>query len=213
MTLKTKPLLAALAAVLAAAILAVAATGCGSDHSSTGTSSAASGNAADMAFVADMVPHHQGAIDMAEIAQKKAEHPQIKALATGIIAAQKSEIATMTTMKSDLGHMGEPTGHMGMSQADMGMDGDMPMLENAKPFDKAFIDMMIPHHQGAIRMAQQQLKNGKLPELQTMAKNIIKAQTAEIQQMRAWRKQWYGGSQGTGSTGSTMGGSTMMNGN
>jgi uncharacterized protein (DUF305 family) len=197
MKFKNRPLLAALAALLAAGILA--ATGCGSNDHSSGSS----GNAADLAFVTDMIPHHQGAIDMAEIAQKNAEHPQIKTLATGIIAAQKAEIATMQVMHSDLQHMGMDDGHMGMSDADMGMDGDMPMLKRAKPFDKAFIDMMIPHHQGAILMAKKQLSDGSQPALHNMAKDIIKAQSAEIAQMREWRKQWYGSSQGTSTGGSS----------
>lgn len=210
MTTKIKPLLAALAALLAAGILTVVASGCGDN---TTTSSSVSGNAADAAFVNDMVPHHQGAIDMAEIAQTKGQHPQIKALATGIIAAQKSEIAIMKKLQNDLHSVGGHSAHMGMSQSEMGMDGDMPMLENASQFDKAFIDMMIPHHQGAIRMAEQQLKNGKLPELQTMAKNIIQAQNAEIAQTRQWRKQWYANSRDAGSAGSPMqSGASMMNG-
>lgn len=206
MTTKIKPLLAALAALLAAGILTVVASGCGDN---TTTSSSVSGNAADAAFVNDMVPHHQGAIDMAEIAQTKGQHPQIKALATGIIAAQKSEIAIMKKLQNDLHSVGGHSAHMGMSQSEMGMDGDMPMLENASQFDKAFIDMMIPHHQGAIRMARQQLPDGKLPALQTMARNIIKAQTAEIEQMRTWRKQWYGGSSTSDNGGSMMSGAPM----
>jgi uncharacterized protein (DUF305 family) len=74
----------------------------------------------------------------------------------------------------------------------MGMDMDMTALEDAKPFDKAFIDAMIPHHQGAIAMAEELLKNGEQPALRDMAGSIISAQTKEIAQMRAWRKAWYG---------------------
>ena len=208
MKFKNRPLLAAPAALLAAGILAVAATGCGGND----TSSASGGNASDLAFVADMIPHHQGAIDMAEIALKRAEHPQIRTLASGIIAAQKAEIATMQAMQSDLEHMGMHDGHMGMSQAEMGMDGDMPMLESAKPFDKAFIDMMIPHHQGAIRMARTQLSAGRMPALHNMASGIVKAQSAEIARMREWRKQWYGDSQGSATGGAAGMGSMGMSG-
>jgi uncharacterized protein (DUF305 family) len=47
---------------------------------------------------------------------------------------------------------------MGMSDAEMGMDMDPAMLEDAEPFDRAFIDMMVPHHKGAVAMAKQLLK-------------------------------------------------------
>ncbi len=209
MNIKNKPL-AVLTAVLAAGLLAVIVAGCGSDQN-TSSSSSGAGNKTDAAFVADMVPHHQGAIDMAEVAEKKAEHPQIRELAKNIISAQKSEIAVMDRIGTDLHHMGVASGHMGMSDKDMGMDGDMPMLDSAKPFDRGFIDLMIPHHEGAIRMARRQLADGQQPALRNMAKDIIRAQTQEIMEMRAWRKQWYGSAK-SGSSGSAVHGESMMNG-
>jgi uncharacterized protein (DUF305 family) len=72
------------------------------------------------------------------------------------------------------------------------MDMDPAELEKAKPFDRAFIDAMVPHHQGAVAMAKQLLKSGEQPALRTMANDIIDAQTKEIAQMREWRKAWYG---------------------
>lgn len=203
-----------LAALLAAGALAVLAAGCGSDHSS----SSSSADTTDSAFVTDMIPHHQGAIDMALIAQTKAEHPEIRKMADDIISAQKSEIADMKNMRLEMNHMnnmdhGDDMGHgdhMGMSQAEMGMSGDMSMLRNSKQFDKTFIDQMIPHHQGAIRMARRELADGKDGDVKKLATAIIKAQTAEIAQMRAWRTQWYGSN--SAKTTTTAPGS-MMNGN
>jgi uncharacterized protein (DUF305 family) len=209
MHIKTKPL-AALTIVLAAALFAVVVTGCGGDNDSSTTSGA--GNKTDAAFVADMVPHHEGAIAMAKQAEKKGEHAEIREFAENIISAQQSEISALDRIGTDLHHMGLAGSHMGMSDKDMGMDGDISMLDSAKPFDRAFIDMMIPHHQGAIRMARQQLADGQQPTLRTIAKDIVAAQTREIAQMRAWRKQWYGSSK-TGTSGSTMHhGDSMMEG-
>ena len=68
----------------------------------------------------------------------------------------------------------------------------MTGLEDAKPFDKAFIDAMIPHHRGAIAMANELLDESEQPALQQMARDIIDAQTKEIAQMREWRTNWYG---------------------
>lgn len=199
-----------LAALLAAGALAVLAAGCGSDHSS----SSSSADTTDSAFVTDMIPHHQGAIDMAVVAQTKAQHPQIRMMADNIISAQKGEIADMKTMRLEMDHMGNMDNmsgdHMDMSQSDMGMAGDMSMLKNSKQFDKTFIDQMIPHHQGAIRMARKELADGKDGDVKKLATAIIKAQTAEIAQMRAWRTQWYGSNSAKTTT---TGSGSMMNGN
>ena len=69
----------------------------------------------------------------------------------------------------------------------MGMNMDDSMLMTADPFDREFIDMMVPHHQGAIRMARVQLAKGKDPQLRKLATAIIAAQSKEIEQMNSWR--------------------------
>ena len=165
--------------------LAIVLGGCGghgehSESMATGT---------DSAFVADMVPHHEAAIDMARIAERRASHPEVKALAASIIKAQQSEIDQMHGMGG--GEHGSMDG-MHMSDADMGMDMDPAELETAMPFDKAFLEMMIPHHEGAIRMAEAELADGKDAETQALAKAIIAAQRKEIAAMRAWLRDWYG---------------------
>ena len=201
--MKTKMWLAPLAALALLALAAVA-VGCGGDDNS-GRKPSSSGNATDAAFITDMTTHHQGAIEMAEVAKKRAEHPEIRQLADNIISAQKGEISVMDTIGRDMRAMGmHEGGHMGMSQSQMGMDMDMPMLRRAKPFDRAFIDMMVPHHRGAIAMAKQLLKKGEQPGLRKMADDIISTQTDEIAQMRKWRKAWYGSA---GSSGDSMHGS------
>jgi predicted outer membrane protein len=114
-------------------------------------------------------------------------------------AMGNSTDAAFLTIRRDVRNMGDHGDeHMGMSDHEMGMDMDMTALEDAKPFDKAFIDAMVPHHQGAITMAEELLKNGEQPALREMAGDIISAQTKEIAQMRAWRKAWYGSASGSG---------------
>jgi uncharacterized protein (DUF305 family) len=83
---------------------------------------------------------------------------------------------------------------MEMSQEQMrgmGMMMDPQELANRKPFDKAFIDAMIPHHQSAIEMAQVAYEKSKIPAIKELAQNIMSAQKREIEQMRRWREQWY----------------------
>ena len=72
----------------------------------------------------------------------------------------------------------------------MGMT-DPDELANKDPFDKAFIDAMIPHHESAIEMAQVAYQKSDNPEIRALAEGIVEAQTGEITQMEGWRKQWY----------------------
>jgi uncharacterized protein (DUF305 family) len=182
-----------LALLAALAVLAVIAAGCGSDDTSGSNSKSSSGNTTDDAFITDMTAHHQGAIDMAKLAQKQADHADIRTLAGDIISAQEGEIAAMKAVRDDMRAMGmHDGGHMGMSEHAMGMDMDMAALQRATPFDRAFIDAMVPHHQGAIAMAKAELAKGTQPALRKMATGIISAQTKEIAQMKQWRKAWYG---------------------
>ena len=81
---------------------------------------------------------------------------------------------------------------MGMSQSQMGMDMDLPMLRRVQPFDREFIDMMVPHHQAAIVMARMELAGGDDAEAKALATEIIEAQSREIEQMNEWRTDWYG---------------------
>jgi uncharacterized protein (DUF305 family) len=87
---------------------------------------------------------------------------------------------------------------LGLSMDRMGMSMDMNELDGAKPFDRKFIDMMIEHHQGAIRMARAERAKGSDAQLRRIAAGIITAQAAEIRQMNAWRERWYGSTSPSG---------------
>ena len=73
----------------------------------------------------------------------------------------------------------------------MGMAMDPQELATQEPFDKAFIDNMIPHHESAIAMAQVVLEESENPEIREIAGAIVDAQEREIEQMRSWRGEWY----------------------
>ena len=64
--------------------------------------------------------------------------------------------------------------------------------EGDPQYDARFIDMMIPHHEGAVMMARHALKHSHRPELKAMAEKVIKDQQKEIEQLKQWRKMWYG---------------------
>jgi uncharacterized protein (DUF305 family) len=150
------------------------------------------GKYSDRAFIDAMVPHHQGAIAMAEVALNNAEHEEIIKLSRNIIASQQAEIEELKSIKQK--EFGTSNVPMEMSQEQMrgmGMMMDPQQLANQKPFDKAFIDAMIPHHQSAIEMAQVAQEESKIPAIKELAGNIVSAQKREIEQMKQWRKQWY----------------------
>lgn len=194
--------------------VAAAATGglaaCGSDDSGSmdkgsmsttmssgsGKSVAGVGNGTDLAFVEQMIPHHRSAIAMARIAKEKSRRSEIQTLAGDIIGAQQSEIAELTQLRSKLVDGGVKAGSLNLDDSQMGMSMDASMLRGADPFDKAFIDMMTPHHRGAIAMARAELAKGENAQAKTIAQGIVTAQQREIRQMAAWRKAWYGKAQG-----------------
>ena len=72
-----------------------------------------------------------------------------------------------------------------------GMETEPRSLAKADPFDKAFIDSMIPHHRSAIEMAEVAARETNSPEIKDLAKGIVEAQKREISQMKQWRRQWY----------------------
>ena len=153
----------------------------------------------DRQFIDMMVPHHQGAVAMARIALTRAQHPQIKRLAQSIVAAQQREIAEMkewrkawysSAVTPDMAHMPMLPGLM----MHMDMMADLGRLKTAKPFDKAFIDAMIPHHQMAIKAAELELAHGTHARLRSLALSIIEDQAREIGLMQAYSDLWYGGS-------------------
>jgi len=177
------------AAVVAFAVLVVTSLGGGDDT--------AAAKQTDGAFITGMIPHHESAVEMARIARRNGQHSQIRQLARDIASAQTSEIDELSAIHQDLFGGPPPAtgtmhGNLGMSMKEMGMDMDTAELDDAKPFDREFIDMMISHHQGAIRMARVEMARGKDNRLMEMSKAIIRAQSKEIREMNRWRKSWYG---------------------
>jgi uncharacterized protein (DUF305 family) len=153
----------------------------------------------DRHFIEQMIPHHEDAIAMADIALTKAEHQEITQLAGNIKSDQTREISQMrefykrtygTDVPASSGMMGPGEG-MGHSEM-RGDSTDLVQLENAKPFDKAFIEEMVPHHRMAIMMSQMLLQRSNNQEMRELAESIIKTQSDEIEQMQRWYRNWYG---------------------
>ena len=145
----------------------------------------------DRAFIDAMVPHHRGAVEMAEVALENAEHREIRGLAEDVVTAQEAEIEDLRAIKEQEYGTSEIPSGMDRQQIDaMGM-ADPKELAERRPFDKAFIDAMIPHHESAIAMANAALEGSDNPEIRGIARAIVEAQEKEIARMEAWRQDWY----------------------
>ncbi len=164
--------------------------------------------AADQRFIVMMIPHHDGAIAMAELALTRAQRPQIKALAQRIKASQTDENAQMRRWYRQwygadvpawtAGGMGMGPG-MGMSGRGMGwgmpgMTTSLDVLRTAVDFDRAFIEQMIPHHRMGVMMASHAQWNTQHPQLRQLEAAMVRVQSQEIAQMEQWYRQWYGAS-------------------
>lgn len=196
-----------LAALLVTAGLAIVA-GCGSssdDHGDHGGGDEMTPKETDIAFATGMIPHHLAAVEMAEIALEEAERPEIRRLSREIIRTQRDEIRELEAAYEEItgvestsaehAKAGMTHDAMGMTAKEMGMDMDPAELRGAEPFDLAFIEMMIPHHEGAVRMAEMHLEDGEDPGLKDLSERVIEAQSKEIDQMEAWSSQWQGEAQ------------------
>lgn len=153
----------------------------------------------DVRFMQDMIPHHAQAVEMAELVAERTNNPDIIDIAGRINAAQADEIAFMQGWLRERGEMApEPGGmaahdhHTHMSQMMMGMATPEQMAELAASestdFDRLFLQLMIPHHEGAITMVEDLLDQPGAaydPVLYEFTSDVVNDQTSEIEIMNA----------------------------
>ena len=149
---------------------------------------------ADYKFAVQMAAHHESAVEMARLAQDRAERPEVQALAEEIARSQTAEIEQLDDAAARLAPKvpaaDSATGmHSGMGE---GMGTDLSQLPAGENFDRAFLTAMIPHHEMGVHMAQMVQRHGSDPDVQRLAAHMVDVQTAEITQMQQWLAQWYG---------------------
>ena len=150
------------------------------------------GRYSDERFIDAMVPHHRGAVEMAEVALENAEHEEIRQLSKDIVSAQEAEIEELKEIKQEEFGTSRIPMDMGSGEMrNMGMMEDPQALAEEEPFDEAFIEAMIPHHRSAIQMANVALERTDNPQIRDLAGDIVRAQEREISQMQTWRENWY----------------------
>ncbi len=156
-----------------------------------------SGVQGDRTFIEMMIPHHEGAVKMADLILKRTKRPELRQLATAIKRDQTREIGQMKTWYKQWYKTSVPStpksGGMGMmsggGMANM-MAAQVQKLTTATDSDRVFLEEMIPHHKMALMMTSHIVDSDR-PELRTLAKNIMQSQSAEIDRMRQWYNTWY----------------------
>lgn len=154
-------------------------------------------NHADIHFLQMMIPHHEQAIEMSKLVPFRTDRQELIEMAEKIIEEQKAEILQMSEWLVEDGE--NPYAHLRMNHEEMmdemeGMQSpeEMEQLRSleGQAFDLTFASMMIDHHRGAIKMAEEVLAAGNDPKVAQLAEEIIEAQEAEIAQLRAWCRKW-----------------------
>jgi len=161
------------------------------------------GQELETTFMAAMIPHHVAAVAMARLELARGTHPQLKAMARQIIASQNAQIGQMTNWLHAWYDL-TPAQARARAPADMrkmldSMAADMRQMTTrlaavpAGPgFDRTFMEAMIPHHEMAVIASRMVSGRADHSRLRTLASQIITSQSAEIRQMRAWLRAWYG---------------------
>ena len=146
-------------------------------------------------FVLEMIPHHEGGINMAKAIVKYGSNPEVKKIAENIITSQEAQIPIMKQLKAKF-EKEKPS-----SKADSEeyleeynkvkdtMFKEMQCVEITNNVDANFLQEMIYHHEGAIGMAKDILKYTKDPELRKLAENIVTTQSKGVEEMKALLKK------------------------
>ncbi len=138
----------------------------------------------EVAFMSMMIAHHRSATEMAQWILERTDNAEIREAAQTIIEEQRAEIEQMTTWLQEW-YGREPDPEM-MNMMTSSMDSMMDTMISAEDPERAFLEGMSVHHDGAIDMAQPALFQATHPELRALAEKIIRDQAGEISQFQTW---------------------------
>ena len=195
--MKPRPMCLVTAVML---IFMIAMTACGhsttdahAGHGESGTAQdgqPAAHNAADVAFARNMLPHHQQGVELAAMVPAHTANPDLRVIAAHIGADQQAEIRTLNLLLAQWHEQAHPEGeehadHQGMpmmGMVDQSTIDELQSLDGAA-FDTLWTKSMIGHHQGAVKMAQDEIANGQSADAIHVATLIVEAQQREIATM------------------------------
>lgn len=144
----------------------------------------------DAMFLQMMIPHHEQAVVMSDLALSNSKDADVLKLAKQIKDAQAPEIIKMQGWLADAGLSKDPGHSMGDGMDGMLSDSELSALKGStgKAFDKLFLTGMIAHHEGAINMVMM-IENSSNSDISNLGKEIVKSQAAEIELMKQLLKK------------------------
>lgn len=176
--------------------------------SSTGTP-----NSVDAGFARDMRDHHAQAVEMSVLVREATEDPEVRSLALDIMLTQQQQLGQMygwlSAWDQPQNATGAPMQWMGMGASDGGGEDDMGSMNHSPPPDtrmpgmateaqlrrlartegqdaeRIFLQLMIPHHQAGVTMAEYAVAHASQPHVRQLAQSIVNAQTAELGVLRS----------------------------
>lgn len=149
---------------------------------------------ADLAYVAKMIEHHKQALEMTELAADRAQHEVVRGLAARIHDTQGPEVQAMESWRAQFAEQAPAHGHSGelphvdhASMPGMATPEQLAALRDARgaDFDRLFLQLMIAHHEGAMKMAVEVLTTGSDVRVEEMANDVLATQGDEVERMKA----------------------------
>jgi uncharacterized protein (DUF305 family) len=144
----------------------------------------------EVMFYQMMIPHHQQAVDISQLALEKSKNPELLKLAQDIYDGQSSEIKLMNKWLADGGHSSDMGHSMDDQMGGMLSDAELAMLKtkSGSAFDIYWLQKMIAHHEGALHMVMM-IEDSSNPRVQRFASDIDSVQSAQISQMEKMLKK------------------------
>jgi len=134
----------------------------------------------DQDFLNEMIPHHQEAVDSSRYVLENSDNDEIKGFAQGIVDQQSKEVWVMIGFHQlwlKKNYPG-PTGYMKMMP-------DLSQISGVE-LDKAYVRGMITHHYAAVQIAQSVMETTRIPELKTLATEMMIRQVDELKVLTDW---------------------------
>lgn len=138
---------------------------------------------AGRAFLGAVIPSHESTLRIAEEAQVRAEHPELRSIAAEIAVVRRRELADLQ--------------RLGLSRDDLGLGPPPPpgaggLSPTAAPYDRLLADSLVPPAQNAIRAAQAAVAAAEDPRLTELARRVAAGQVCEIYELNRLRARFYG---------------------
>jgi uncharacterized protein (DUF305 family) len=153
----------------------------------------------DRQFIDLLVAHHRESISMLELAGGRAEHRELQSFALDGISARKNDLENLKDWRARWYGQGESPPNAGaVTLPDMpehvvvATGAEMERLKSARPFDRALIELLLPHHQRAIDAAKVASLRATHAEIKALATRIVERHEREVETLKRFYTKWYG---------------------